>query len=208
MDPDEARRRILEELAQGKYARGGGFVQWLLGALGDWFASLVAGAAERPIVGTVVVIALVLLVLGLAVLVLRRTGRLRRTATWSGDARLDADPELSAAELRVRARRALEAGDADDAVVLALRALVRDLQDRTLLDVTAGMTAHEAATAAAAVFPDLRGRLLQTADAFDTAAYSRRTAAQRQAEAAVLLAELVAQSSARLDTAAPAGTAR
>ncbi|MGP9693860.1 DUF4129 domain-containing protein [Brachybacterium sp. AOP25-B2-12] len=194
MDPDEARRRILEELAKGKYRREGSFVQWLLGTLQDWLGHLVDGASGDPVIGTTVAVVVVLLVLAIAVLVLRRTGRLRRSTPYAGDARLDADPQLSADELRVRARRALESGRQDDAVVLAVRSLVRDLHDRTLLDLTAGMTAHEAALGAAEPFPDLRGRLLRTADAFDTAAYSRRPVTQRQAEAAVLLAEFLAQS--------------
>lgn len=194
MDPDEARRRILEELAKGRYQREGSFVEWLLGTLQDWLTGLVEGGSGNPVVGIAVAVAVVLLVLAIAVLVLRRTGRLRRSVPFAGDPRLDADPLLSADELRVRARRALEAERHDDAVVLAVRALVRDLHDRTLLDLTAGMTAHEAALGAAEPFPALRGRLLSTADAFDTAAYSRRPVSHRQAEAAVLLAEFLAQS--------------
>src|SRR5699024_11653487 len=77
----------------------------------------------------------------------------------------------------------------DDATVLALRSLVRDLEVRTLLDVTVGMTAHEAAASASHSFPDLTSRLQRGADAFDTAAYSHRAVAAKQAEDLLRLTE-------------------
>ena len=70
---------------------------------------------------------------------------------------------------------------------------MRDLEERTLLDVATGMTAHEAAHRAASSFPDLRGRLQRAADAFDTAAYSVRTAGPKQAEDLLRLAEYIAE---------------
>jgi hypothetical protein len=100
---------------------------------------------------------------------------------------------LTSGQLRAAAREANEAGRADDGTVLALRALVRDLEERTLLDVATGMTAHEAATRAAESFPELRGRLQRAADAFDTAAYSLRAATPKQAEDLLRLAEYIAE---------------
>ena len=142
------------------------------------------------------------------VLVLRRTGLLRRSPALAVDAALDAEPVLSGEELRGAARDAIDAGRTDDGTVLALRALVRDLEERTLLDVATGMTAHEAATRAALTFPDLRGRLQRGADAFDTAAYSVRSVGGKPAEDMLRLAEYIAETSPDLSALeqAEAGT--
>jgi hypothetical protein len=200
-DPDEARSRILEELSKAEYDDSPGFVAWLLTTLENWLLEVLDGidgdsAAQAGIA------ALVALVLAAAVfLVLRRTGWIRRSHSLSVTAQLDADPVLSAVELRRAAREANAAGRSDDGTVLALRALVRDLEERTLLDVAAGMTAHEAALRAATSFPELRGRLQRGADAFDTAAYSHRPATAKQAEDLLRLAEYIAETAPDLSDA-------
>ncbi|AXK45523.1 DUF4129 domain-containing protein [Brachybacterium saurashtrense] len=201
VDPDEARARLLEELAKSEYDDSPGFVEWLLGALESWLAGVLEGIDGSSTAQAGVA---VLLLIGLAaavVLVLRRAGLLRRSHALSVQAQLDADEVLSASQLRRAAREASEAGRADDATVLALRALVRDLEERTLLEVSAGMTAHEAALRAAAPFPELRGRLLRAADAFDTAAYSHRHATPKQAEDLLRLAEYLTETSPDLSAA-------
>lgn len=200
-DPDEARSRILEELSKAEYDDSPGFVAWLLTTLENWLLEVLDGidgdsAAQAGIA------ALVALVLAAAVfLVLRRTGWIRRSHSLSVTTQLDADPVLSAVELRRAAREATAAGRSDDGTVLALRALVRDLEERTLLDVAAGMTAHEAALRAATSFPELRGRLQRGADAFDTAAYSHRPATAKQAEDLLRLAEYIAETAPDLSDA-------
>lgn len=195
VDPDEARRRILEELSKGEYHRRGSIIDWLLGLLQDWVSSLVDGAGSGRTAGLAIAIALGAVIVVLAVLVLRRTGRIRRRAVVRAETALDAEPALTAAQLRVCAEHARDDARADEAVVLAFRALVRDLAERTLLDLTDGMTAHEAAEGAASAFPELRHRLALAARAFDTAAYSWRPATAKQADDAVRLAEYVAQAS-------------
>ena len=62
-------------------------------------------------------------------------------------------PTRTAAEHRAAAGRALEAGDADTAVLEAYRALTRSAIERTLLDDLPGRTAHEVAVALGPVFP-------------------------------------------------------
>lgn len=195
VDPDEARRLLLEELSRGEYARQGSIIERILRLLSEWVSSLLDGTGGGSTTGALLVAVLAAIAIVLAVLVLRRTGLVRRRAVLREETHLRADPAVGADELRRRAAAARDAGRTDDAVVLALRAVVRDLSARTLLDVTDGMTAHEAAVGAARAFPALRGRLLRTADAFDTAAYSRRSAAPKQAEDAVRLAEYLAQAS-------------
>src|SRR5699024_5419127 len=176
LDPDEARARLLEELSKSEYDDSPGFIQWLLGALERWLLEVLDGIDGSSTAQAGLAVLLVLVLAVAVFLVLRRTGLIRRSHALSVTAHLDADPVVSAAQLRREAREAGAAGRTDDGTVLALRALVRDLEERTLLEVSAGMTAHEAADQAARSFPELRGRLLRGADAFDTAAYSHRPA--------------------------------
>ena len=208
LGPDEARERILEELAKDEYDDSPGFVAWLLGAIEDWLARMVDGVDGSSATQTVIAVLLALVLAAVVVLVLRRTGLLRRSPALAVDAALDAEPVLSGEELRGAARHAIDAGRTDDGTVLALRALVRDLEERTLLDVATGMTAHEAATRAALTFPDLRGRLQRGADAFDTAAYSVRSVGAKPAEDMLRLAEYIAETSPDLSALeqAEAGT--
>lgn len=206
LGPDEARERILEELAKDEYDDSPGFVAWLLGAIEDWLARMVDGVDGSSATQTVIAVLLALVLAAVVVLVLRRTGLLRRSPALAVDAALDAEPVLSGEELRGAARDAIDAGRTDDGTVLALRALVRDLEERTLLDVATGMTAHEAATRAALTFPDLRGRLQRGADAFDTAAYSVRSVGGKPAEDMLRLAEYIAETSPDLSALEQAGT--
>ena len=205
LDPDEARARLLEELAKPEYDDSPGFVQWLLTTLEDWLTDVVNGIDGSSTAQAGIAVLLVLALGVAAVLVLRRTGLIRRSHALSVAPRLDAEPVLSAIQLRRAAHEATQEGRVDDGTVLALRALVRDLEERTLLEVGAGMTAHEAAARAATPFPELRGRLLRGADAFDTAAYSHRRATAKQADDLLRLAEYIAESSPDLAAAeAPA----
>lgn len=193
-DPDEARTRIHEELSKAEYDDSPGFIQWLLGALEHWLMEVLNGIDGSSTAQAGIAALLVLVLAAVIFLVLRRTGLIRRSHALSVAAQLDAEPVLGATQLRQAAREANQAGRTDDGIVLALRALVRDLEERTLLEVTAGMTAHEAAHRAAHSYPELRGRLLRGADAFDTAAYSHRSATAKQADDLLRLAEYIAES--------------
>ncbi len=194
LDPDEARARLLEELSKSEYDDSPGFIQWLLGTLESWLLEVLDGIDGSSTAQAGIAVLLVLVLAVAVFLVLRRTGLIRRSHVLSVAAHLDADPVVSAAQLRREAREAGAAGHTDDGTVLALRALVRDLEERTLLEVSAGMTAHEAADQAARSFPELSGRLLRGADAFDTAAYSHRPATAKQADDLLRLAEYIAES--------------
>ncbi|NMA75972.1 MAG: DUF4129 domain-containing protein [Actinomycetales bacterium] len=208
LDPDEARSRTLEELSKSEYDDSPGFIAWLLGVIEDWLMSVLDGidgsSATQAGIAVLVLIALFAVVF----LVLRRTGMIRRGHALAVVSELDAEPVLSGAQLRDSAREAIDAGRLDDGTVLALRALVRDLEERTLLDVSAGMTAHEAAAQSAVPFPELRGRLQRGAVAFDTAAYSHRAATAKQADDLLRLAEYIAESAPDLSEDAPEQPAR
>ncbi|WP_341855987.1 DUF4129 domain-containing protein [Brachybacterium sp. GPGPB12] len=207
LGPDEARERILEELAKDEYDDSPGFVAWSLGAIEDWLAHMVDGVDGSSAAQTVIA-------------VLAGAGARRGRGAGAAAHRPAAPrappspstrrstPSRCSAGRRARgaARDAIDAGRTDDGTVLAPRALVRDLEERTLLDVATGMTAHEAATRAALTFPDLRGRLQRGADAFDTAAYSVRSVGVKPAEDMPRLAEYIAETSPDLSALEQAGT--
>lgn len=203
IDPDDARERIHRELLKPEYDDGDGFIPWLLKQIETWLGDMTHRATGNSTTATVLAIVLALLLVVVGFLVLRRTGMLRGSSTLRAGVSLAADPELSGQQLREQARDAASRSRSGDAVVLAMRALVRDLEERTLLDVTAGMTAHEAARAAAIPFPDLRTRLALAADAFDTAAYSRRAPSAKQVEDILRLCEYVAQAAPELGARHP-----
>lgn len=207
VDPDQARELIHEELSKREYDQGDGFIPWLLGLLDDWVQQLLHGVTGGSTGQLIVLICACVLLVVAAVLVMRRAGMLRRRSAVTVGTSVTADPDLPASTLRELAAQAHTDGRRDDAVVLALRALVRDLEERTLLDSPVGLTAHEAARRAAAPFPDLLGRLQRLADAFDTAAYSHRSVTAKQSDDALRLVDYIAQARPQLtDTPAEAIT--
>ncbi|WP_406199051.1 DUF4129 domain-containing protein [Kitasatospora sp. NBC_01560] len=84
----------------------------------------------------------------------------------------------SAAEHRSEAERHAAAGQWADAVREQMRAIVRALEERTLLDTRPGRTADEAAAEAGRVLPAHAADLGTAARTFDDIAYGERTADQ------------------------------
>jgi Domain of unknown function (DUF4129) len=167
----EARDWLEDELGKGTYRDQPG----LLERLWDWLTELLSrtGSGNLPAWTLAVAVAA-----GLAVvaLVLARSLSAERRMTAPGrDGVLDG-PTRTAAEHRAAAGRALEAGDADTAVVEAYRAIARAATERTLLDDLPGRTAHEVALSLGPVFPASAARLAAAADAFDAVRYGRRAA--------------------------------
>lgn len=185
---------MLEELAKGEYREDGSFIDWILGLFSDLVEDLTDGLGGSGPVQWLLLAVAAVIALALLVLLLRRTGMLRGAATLSVGADLDGGGRSDPIELRAMARLALDSGRNDDAVVLSLRALVRDLDERTLLEVPVGLTAQEVAAGAARPFPELRRRLELAASSFDMAAYSRRSTGAKEAGDVVRLVEYIAQS--------------
>ncbi|MFJ4097166.1 DUF4129 domain-containing protein [Kitasatospora sp. NPDC089913] len=84
----------------------------------------------------------------------------------------------SAAEHRTDAERHAAAGRWTEAVREQMRALVRGLEERTLLDARPGRTADEAAAEAGRALPGHAAELAAAARAFDDIAYGERAADQ------------------------------
>jgi len=120
-------------------------------------------------------IAVLLLVLLAAAIAIRlRVGPFgRRGAT---DQALFVGHERSAAEHRAAADSHAAAGEWAEAVRERLRAVVRDLEERAVLEPRAGRTADEAAAEAGAALPSCAAGLRQGARTFDEVWYGGRPA--------------------------------
>lgn len=120
---------------------------------------------------------LLVVVAVVVVLVVRRNGMTRaRARTGSSAGEVGADPTVAADEYRRRAARAAAAGDWQVAVLEQLRALVRSLEERTVLEPRPGRTADEAAREAGELLPDRAGELAAAARVFDDVCYGDREA--------------------------------
>ncbi|MFD3682654.1 DUF4129 domain-containing protein [Streptomyces sp. NPDC058613] len=139
-----------------------------------WISDLLdtaAGAAPGGGVGLVVIaLAVVLAVAALW----WRLGSPRRAA--GGPGTLFHDGIRSAADHRTAAEAHAAAARWNEAVQERMRALVRSLEERTLLDPRPGRTADEAAAEAAVSLPGHAGELRAAARAFDDVTYGGRTA--------------------------------
>jgi hypothetical protein len=158
-DPDQARSWLERELSRPEYRAG--LVERLLLRLRDLWDALTRSALDAsPLSSAAAVVLLVVLVL-LVALAVSRVRRDPRATVAGGSAAVDGD--LSPEEHRVAARAALDAGDADLALVEAFRAVAARSVRRGLVEERPGLTAQELAG-------DLRGAVPDHADAVDRAA--------------------------------------
>ncbi|MFJ1705803.1 DUF4129 domain-containing protein [Kitasatospora sp. NPDC088346] len=197
---DPARDAARDELLNPIYHRNDpGLIEriqtWLSDRLDDLFSGV--GSATDSTTGVV----LLLLMAAVAVAAIWwRLGAPRRRAR--GTTRLfEADGPRSAAQHRAAARAHADAGEWSEAVREQMRALVRALEERTLLDIRPGRTADEAAAEAGRALPGHAEALAAAARSFDDIAYGDRTAGAADYQS---LAELDRALEATRPTLAPA----
>ncbi|MEZ5117142.1 MAG: DUF4129 domain-containing protein [Candidatus Nanopelagicales bacterium] len=172
---EQAAALLRDELAQPVYAQAQPplaqrVVQWLLEQAQEALERVVEAAPG----GWFGVVGLVLLV-ALAVVAIRwRVGALGHAER--ADRLLFVGTELTAAEHRRRAESAAAAGAYADAVRERLRALVRDLEERGVLDPRPGRTADEVAREAARALPGEEAVLRRAVRVFDDVWYGGRPA--------------------------------
>lgn len=169
---DEARRRAEEELAKAKYH-----------GVPDWIADILRTLLEminnalNPAFGTpgsggfnwVFLVVVVLVVAGLGVIAWRvGLPRWRRRVP---DAEVGLDDERAPDDYRSAADRAAAAGDWTSAVRERFRALVRELEHRTIIDPRPGRTAFEAAGVTARLMPAVDDQLRTAAGLFNDVMY-------------------------------------
>ncbi|MER6777000.1 MULTISPECIES: DUF4129 domain-containing protein [unclassified Streptomyces] len=170
-----AREAAERELSKPLYHQDDpGLLQRALDRFWEWVGKLfdhASGATPGGTLGLVAIATLVLL--GIAAL-WWRLGSPRRTATAA--AALFGDGLRSAADHRNAAEAYAAESRWTAAVQERMRAVVRSLEERTLLGPRPGRTADEAADEAAASLPDHAEALRTAARAFDDVTYGGRTA--------------------------------
>ncbi|MFF2732774.1 DUF4129 domain-containing protein [Streptomyces sp. NPDC058008] len=140
----------------------------------DWVGDLFAGAAGAAPGGPLGLVVLVLAVVGLGAALWWRLGTPRR-AVRSPET-LFGGTVRSAADHRAAATAHAEARRWTEAVQERMRALVRSLEDRAVLDPRPGRTADEAAAEAGRLMPAHSDRLRAAARVFDDVTYGGRSA--------------------------------
>ncbi|MFF5427151.1 MULTISPECIES: DUF4129 domain-containing protein [unclassified Streptomyces] len=141
----------------------------------EWLGDLLdeaSGAAPGGVLGLVVV---AVVVLALVAALWWRLGTPRRSPSTSAESLFEDGPR-TAAEHRASAARHASAGRWNQAVQERMRAVVRSLEERTLIDPRPGRTADEAAAEAGRSLPSHAEALRLAARAFDDVTYGGRTA--------------------------------
>ncbi|GAA2745313.1 DUF4129 domain-containing protein [Kitasatospora cinereorecta] len=173
---DAARDAAKQELLNPAYHRHDpSLVQRAMKWVGDRLDDLLTGLGHPLRGGTAGVLLAVVLVLGLLAVLWWRYGTPHRR-TRSADTLFTRQGPRTAAEHRAAATAHAAADQWADAVREQMRALVRSLEERTLLDHRPGRTADEAAAEAARVLPEHAAALADAARTFDDIAFGDRAA--------------------------------
>ncbi|WP_166426709.1 DUF4129 domain-containing protein [Labedella populi] len=170
--PPDARELLIRELSDPEYQAAQPTLLDLIGqAISEWLQSLVA-PTDGSLDGLVPLVIAVLLAVGIVVAFLVwGVPRINRRSR-ADDGLFGADERRSAARLRADAADAAARGDHTAATLDAFRALARGLQERTVVTMLPGTTAHEFAGQASAAFPDLSAAVTAAADGFDSVRYA------------------------------------
>ncbi|CAL9511156.1 hypothetical protein SUDANB6_03649 [Streptomyces sp. enrichment culture] len=175
---DPAREAARRELSKRMYHENDpGWFQRALDAFWDWVDDLFRAASGAAPGGTLGLVVIVLAVVAVLAALWWRLGTSRRRP--AGSATVFDDRPRSAAEHRAAAEAHAAQGHWNQAVRERMRAVVRALEERALLDVRPGRTADEAATEAGRALPAHTDRLRAAARSFDDVTYGGRTATEQ-----------------------------
>ncbi|MER5844361.1 MULTISPECIES: DUF4129 domain-containing protein [Streptomyces] len=174
---DPAREAARRELSKQMYHENDpGWFQRALNAFWEWVGKLFDAASTATPGGMLGLIVIVLAVLAVLGALWWRLGTPHRGPA-SAPALFDDRPR-SAAEHRAAAEAHAVQGHWNQAVQERMRAVVRALEERALLDLHPGRTADEAAAEAGRALPAHTGRLRTAARSFDDVTYGGRTATE------------------------------
>lgn len=172
---DPAREAAKRELSKRMYHQNDpSLVQRALNAFWDWVDKLFSTASSATPGGTLGLVVIVVAVLAVVAALWWRLGTPHRTPASS--AALFDDRPRSAAEHRAAAEAHAAQGHWNQAVQERMRAVVRSLEERALLDPRPGRTADEAAAEAGRTLPSHTDRLRTAARDFDDVTYGGRAA--------------------------------
>ncbi|MFD5951293.1 DUF4129 domain-containing protein [Streptomyces collinus] len=174
---DPAREAARRELSKRMYHENDpSLFQRALDAFWDWLGKLLNAASTATPGGTLGLVVVILAVIAVLAALWWRLGTPRRQPTSS--AALFDDRPRSAADHRATAEAHAAQGHWNQAVQERMRALVRALEERALLDVRPGRTADEAAAEAGRSLPAHTDRLRTAARDFDDVTYGGRSATE------------------------------
>ncbi|GCE02020.1 DUF4129 domain-containing protein [Embleya hyalina] len=173
---DDARDAARDELSRVEYHRDDPnpvrrILDWLFDRLGD----LVSRAGDNTPGGYTGLAVIVLLLVAALVLLRLRLGPLGAARRAESPLYGEQGP-MPAARHRAAADAHAAAGRWDEAVRERFRAIVRDLEERAVLDVRPGRTADEAAVEGGRGLPEVAADLRAAAAIFDDVHYGGRTA--------------------------------
>jgi hypothetical protein len=172
---DAAREAAHRELSRRAYAEAEPpltyrIIRWLLNRLSELLDKATASVPGGT-VGLLLLLLVVALVVAVVVVRLRPSLRDQRSRQLFG-----LGQQLTADQHRQRAEQAAARGDHADAVRERLRAVVRELEQRGVLDPRPGRTADEVARDAGTAVPALAEPLRRGATVFDEVWYGGRLA--------------------------------
>lgn len=175
---DPAREAARRELSKRMYHEDDpSLFQRALDAFWDWLGKLLNAASTATPGGTLGLVVIILAVIAVLAALWWRLGIPRRQPASS--AALFDDRPRSAADHRATAEAHAAQGHWNQAVQERMRALVRALEERALLDVRPGRTADEAAAEAGRALPAHTDRLRTAARDFDDVTYGGRSATEQ-----------------------------
>ncbi|MGW5775976.1 DUF4129 domain-containing protein [Streptomyces sp. NPDC003863] len=181
-----AREAAERELSDPKYHENDpNLLQRGLNRFWEWVDELFGAASTATPGGVLGLVVIVVLVAALVAALWWRLGTPHRAPGTTGDS-LFADGPRTARDHRTAATEHASAGRWNEAVQERMRAIVRSLEERTLLEPRPGRTADEAAAEAGRSLPSHADDLRLAARAFDDVTYGGRTAdepAYRRVEA-------------------------
>jgi hypothetical protein len=203
---DPAREAAKRELSKRMYHENDPSpVQRALNAFWDWVDKLFGAASTATPGGALGLVVIVVAVLAVVAALWWRLGTPHRTPTSS--AALFDDRPRSAAEHRAAAEAHAAQGHWTQAVQERMRAIVRSLEERALLDPRPGRTADEAATEAGRTLPAHTDRLRTAARDFDDVTYGGRTATPQTYERLTTLDTELDRTTPTLTGSSPRGAA-
>ncbi|MFI0501251.1 DUF4129 domain-containing protein [Streptomyces albogriseolus] len=174
---DPAREAARRELSKQMYHENDpSWLQRALEAFWDWVDELLGAASTATPGGALGLVVIVVAVFVVVAALWWRLGTPRRRPV-TAPALFDDRPR-SAAEHRAAAEAHAAQGHWNQAVQERMRAVVRALEERALLDPRPGRTADEAAAEAGRALPAHTDRLRTAARDFDDVTYGGRTAGE------------------------------
>lgn len=171
-----ARRTAEDELSEPAYHQDDpGLLRRILDWLWEHVGDLLGSAADASPGGAVGLLVILVVVVLLLVALRMRLGPPRRGSTDGGATLFEARPG-TAADHRAAADAHAAEHRWSEALQERMRAIVRSLEERALLDPQLGRTADEAATEAGRALPGHADELRAAARAFDEVTYAARAA--------------------------------